>query len=126
MDGSPCKSRKTHALVSVSCSCCPITSHKSGADRGRPIAADILDGAQQNLVEKQIVDVPVSRILVEIVEACRLQASGRQHGWTYIFRYHRSWSRVLRWSGLCPIQEKIVEVIKVILREQCQRMRFYF
>ena len=40
VDGSPYKSRKTHALVPVSCSCCPITSHMSGADRGRPIAAD--------------------------------------------------------------------------------------
>ena len=39
----------------------------------------ILDGVQQNLVEKQIVDVPVSRILVEIVEpvAYRRQATAR-------------------------------------------------
>ena len=28
----------------------------------------IQDGVQQNLVEKQIVDVPASKILVEIVE----------------------------------------------------------
>ena len=40
MDGSPCKSRKTHALVPASCFCCPITFHKSGADRGCASAAD--------------------------------------------------------------------------------------
>ena len=39
----------------------------------------ILDGVQQNLVGKQIVDVPVSKILVEIVEpvAYRRQATAR-------------------------------------------------
>ena len=39
----------------------------------------ILDGVQQNLVEKQIVDVPASKILVEIVEpvAYRRQATAR-------------------------------------------------
>ena len=43
----------------------------------------------QNLVGKQIVDVPVSKILVEIVErvagevACNARAGvRRQHGWT--------------------------------------------
>ena len=39
----------------------------------------ILDGVQQNLVGKQIVDVPVSKILVKIVEpvAYRRQATAR-------------------------------------------------
>ena len=39
----------------------------------------MLDGVQQNLVVKQIVDVPVSKILVEIVEpvAYRRQATAR-------------------------------------------------
>ena len=36
----------------------------------------ILDGVQQNLVEKQIVDVPVSRILVEIVEPVAYRRQG--------------------------------------------------
>ena len=39
----------------------------------------ILDGVQQNLVGKQFLDVPVSKILVEIVEpvAYRRQATAR-------------------------------------------------
>ena len=71
----------------------------------------ILDGVQyvprervQNLVGKQIVDVPVSKILVEIVEpvAYRRQVT----------------ARVDVHFPVPQIQEKIVEVIKVILREQ--------
>ena len=73
-------------------------------------------------IVQQIVDVPASKILVEIVEpvacrreatarvdvrgACRLQASGDSMGGP-------------------QIQEKIVEVIRVILEEQCQRMRLF-
>ena len=68
----------------------------------------ILDGVQQNLVEKQIVDVPASKILVVIVDpvAYRRQATARVD---VHFRVPQ-------------IQEQIVEVIEVILQEQCQRM----
>ena len=65
-------------------------------------------------VIKVIVDVPVPHIPKQIVEVIlgvvvRLQRHERQHGWT------------------CPQSpEQIVEVIKVILQEQCQRMRFFF
>ena len=66
----------------------------------------------QNLSGTQIVDVPVSKILVEIVELVgyRRQAT----------------ARVDVHFPVPQIQEKIVEVIKVILREQCQRVRFFF
>ena len=79
----------------------------------------ILDGVQhvprervQNLVGKQIVDVPVSKILVEIVEpvSYRRQAT----------------ARVDVHFPVPQIQEKIVEVIKVNLQEWCQRVRFFF
>ena len=66
----------------------------------------ILDGVQQNLVEKQIVDVPASEILVETVEpvAYRRQATAR-----------------VDVHFLVPkIQGQIVEVIEVILQEQGQ------
>ena len=60
----------------------------------------------QNLVGKQIVDVPVSKILVEIVEpvAYRRQATARVDVHFPVLR----------------ILEQIVEVIEVILQEQCQ------
>ena len=73
----------------------------------------ILDGVQhvprervQNLVGKQIVDMPVSKILVEIVEpvAYRRQSTARVD-------VHFPVPRIL---------EQIVEVIEVILQEQCQ------
>ena len=68
----------------------------------------ILDGVQhvprervQNLVGKQIVNVPVSKIQEEIVEliagevVCNARTGvRRQHGWTCIFRYHRSRRRL--------------------------------
>ena len=62
-------------------------------------------------IVQQIVDVPASKILVEIVErvAYRRQAT----------------ARVDVHFPVPQIQEKIVEVIKVILREQCQRVRFF-
>ena len=47
------------------------------------------------------------RSLVEIVFACRLQASGDSTGGRAFFQYHR-------------ILEQSVEVIEVILQEQCQ------
>ena len=64
----------------------------------------VLDGVQQNLVGKQIVDVPVSKILVEIVElvAYRRQATARVN-------VHFPVPQIL---------EQIVEVIEVILQEQ--------
>ena len=63
----------------------------------------ILDGVQQNLVEKQIVDVPVSKILVVPV-AYRRQAT----------------ARVDVHFPVPQILEQSVEVIEVILQEQCQ------
>ena len=62
-------------------------------------------------IVQQIVDVPASKILVKIVEpvAYRRQA-------TALVDVH---------FPVPQIQEKIVEVIKVILREQCQRVRFF-
>ena len=66
-------------------------------------------------IVQQIVDVPVPQIPKQIVEVIlggfvvRLQRHERQHGWT------------------CPQPpEQNVDVIKVILQEQCQQMRFFF
>ena len=62
-------------------------------------------------IVQQIVDVPVPKILEEIVEpaAYRRQAT----------------ARVDVHFPVPQIQEKIVEVIKVVLREQCQRVFFF-
>ena len=79
----------------------------------------ILDGVQhvprervQNLVGKQIVDVPVSKILVGIVEPIAYRRQATAHVDVHF--------------PVPQIHENIVEVIKVILREQCQRVRFFF
>ena len=79
VDGSPCQAHKTHALVPVSCSCCPITFHKSEADRGRPIAADPGRCAAESCGEADrgcagVRDPCGNR------GACRLQASGNSTG----------------------------------------------
>ena len=58
---------KTHALVPVSCSCYPITFHKSGADRGRPIAAD--PGRCAKILVEIVELVP--QIMEETVEAAK-------------------------------------------------------
>ena len=62
-------------------------------------------------IVQQIVDVPASKILVENVEpvAYRREAT----------------ARVDVHFPVPQIQEKIVEVIRVILQEQCQRMRLF-
>ena len=67
----------------------------------------ILDGVQQSLVGKQIVDVPVSKILVGIVGpvAYRHQATVRVD---------------VLFISVPQILEQIVEVIEVILQKQCQ------
>ena len=67
-------------------------------------------------IQEQIVDVPVPQIKEEIVEivagevVCNARTGvRRKHGWT------------------CPQSpEQNVEVIQVILQEQCWRMRFSF
>ena len=59
-------------------------------------------------IVQQIVDVPVPQIPKQIVEVILDGCGSRQHGWT------------------CPqLPEHNVDVIKVILQEQCQRMRFF-
>ena len=52
----------------------------------------------------------------------------RQHGWTWVepVAYRRqATARVDVHFPVPQIQEKIVEVIRVILQEQCQRMRLF-
>ena len=78
-------------------------------------------------IVQQIVDVPVPQILEEIVAlvagevVCNARTGVRlQHGWTCTCR-EADRGR----SGTPQIQENIVEVIKVILREQCQRVLFF-
>ena len=62
-------------------------------------------------IVQQIVDVPASKILVEIVDPVA---------------YRREATAPVEVQFPAPqIQEKIVEVIRVILQEQCQRMRFF-
>ena len=89
----------------------------------------ILDGVQhvprervQNLVGKQIVDVPVSKILVESVEpvAHRRQATARVD-------VHFPAPQILEQSvEVVSALSEIEKVIEVILQEQCVSMNASF
>ena len=76
----------------------------------------------QTLVGKQIVDVPVSKILVEIVEpvAYRRQATARVDVHFPVAYRRQATARVDVHFPVTRILEQIVEVIEVILQEQCQ------
>ena len=78
-------------------------------------------------IVQQIVDVPAQR---SWWKSWSLSLTGvrRQHRWTCVepVAYRRQATARVDVHFLVPqIQEKIVEVIKVILQEQCQRMRLF-
>ena len=114
------KSRKTHALIlTVSCSCCPGTGHKPGAD---------LEHNSLTVMQAVSVRWPADPGCARVedpggvrLQRCRLQASGDSTGGRAFSGTTDPGAESLRCSGLLSqIQEQIVEVIKVILQEQCQ------
>ena len=117
------------------CSSCPMACHKSGADRcgadrGRPCAADpgrctaCATGARAESCREAdgrcaSATDPGGACCRERSSATLVRASGDSTG-------GRAQIEQIVDVPVPQIWEQSVEVIKVILQEQCQRMRFFF